>query len=345
MSSLKKEGKYIYIYYRDKTGKQHHQSLKTSSWTVARKIQIDIDNRLALDKFDLYKPSYTMGEAYQLYFNRIAGRKAPRTIETDKRFLGKFIDRFGETAPLQISKDEAEDFISKIYQENSPTTANMAIRHLKSFYNYLIKFNIATENPFNDIRFYKVEPKEIQYFTENEISMILSNANGWLRDWILFAIATGLRLNEIKGISTQDVNLKSRQLKIRVKGNRIEYIPLNQTALKVISHRVKESRDGLIFDEPELSGTVSKKFINLIRKINKNLAENNKKTRISELSFHHLRHTFASLLIQSGVSLQIIKELLRHRNLSTTQIYAHLAPSNLSGASKNIENHLNKFVE
>jgi integrase/recombinase XerD len=330
MSSLRKEGKYIYIYFRDRSGRQYHQSLRTSSWTIAKKIQREIENRLALETFDLDKPNYSLGEVYSLYFHRIAGRKAETTLEIDRRFFKKLVNYFGDDEPADLGQEEAEDFIGKIFTETSPTTTNICIRHLKSIFNYLKSFNVVTENPFTDIPLYKVNHKEVRYFTSTEVATLIKESNGWLNDWIRFGVSSGLRLNEIKNIRSRDINWKTRTLMIRVKGGRPEHIPLNEHAVRVLEERLEKTKSDFLFDEPVYKETVSKRFKKLLDDLDIK----------PDLTFHNLRHTFASLLVQSGVSLQMVKELLNHHNISTTQIYAHLAPENLSKATSHIDQAL-----
>ena len=117
---------------------------------------------------------------------------------------------------------------------------------------------------------------------------------------------------------------------IRVKGGRPEHIPLNEHAVRVLEERLEKTKSDFLFDEPVYKETVSKRFKKLLDDLDIK----------PDLTFHNLRHTFASLLVQSGVSLQMVKELLNHHNISTTQIYAHLAPENLSKATSHIDQAL-----
>ncbi|KYC47842.1 MAG: putative tyrosine recombinase XerC-like protein [Candidatus Methanofastidiosum methylothiophilum] len=331
MSSLKKENKYYYIYYRDKHGRQFHKSLKTSSLTVARKIQKEIDNRLALERFNLYNPLYTLAQAKETYLQKIEGRKAPRTIETEIRLLDKLIKYFSGGSSANITKDEAERFIAQVFSDTSPTTANIAIRELKAIYNYFIKFNIVSENPFVGIPLYKTIEKEIQYFTSGEIETLLKlSGNSWLKNWILFALATGLRRNEIKSIHQENINWKDSLLTVAVKRQKLAYVALNKIALDVLKEQIEKYKQDEVFPEPVFPETVSKKFKRLL--IKSNIKRN--------LTFHNLRHTFASFLIQDGVPIEVIKKMLNHQDIKTTQIYAHLSPGNLASASSVIQNIL-----
>jgi integrase len=149
---------------------------------------------------------------------------------------------------------------------------------------------------------------------------------------IKLLIYTGLRISEALRLEWRDVDFDRRSLYIRdAKSGYNESIPLNETALSVLSEALKHKGDGnLVFPSPE--GKVFNK-INQFWNTVKRLAKLPEVFRL-----HDLRHDFASRLANTGeVSLQMIGRLLRHRSAAMTQRYAHLVDETLRKASEKIK--------
>ena len=145
-----------------------------------------------------------------------------------------------------------------------------------------------------------------------------------------------MRLGELVNMKWSWINLKENQLTIHctdsftTKSKRERIIPINQNLENILVNRLSQvlsiTNDDYVFTRA--SGIklnedfVSKKFKKSVRAAKLN----------DKIHFHTLRHSFASLLVQRGVSLYVVKELLGHEELSTTQIYSHLKQQNLREA-------------
>ena len=149
-------------------------------------------------------------------------------------------------------------------------------------------------------------------------------------DITIFAVNTGLRQMELIKFQWQQINFTDKILILDnqnhiTKEKKVRTIPLNSNALKVLNKRLKTNIEESVFTynkEAMSQDFLSHKFASYVEKAKIN----------SKLNFHSLRHTFASWLVQRGVSIYEVSKLLGHSDIKTTQIYAHLRNEDLRNA-------------
>lgn len=151
-----------------------------------------------------------------------------------------------------------------------------------------------------------------------------------MRPLILLALNTGLRRGELFGLEWNDCTLDGSAPSLVVHGHgaksgRTRHVPLNQSALSTLTDwKAQGTGEGLVFPSPETGG----KFDN----VNSAWRKIAKDAGLTGVKFHDLRHHFASMLVQAGVDLNVVRELLGHADLKLTLRYAHLAPGNKATA-------------
>lgn len=151
-----------------------------------------------------------------------------------------------------------------------------------------------------------------------------------MRPMVLLALNTGLRRGELFGLEWKDCTLDGAAPSLVVHGHgaksgRTRHIPLNQTALDTLTRwKAQGTGEGLVFPSPETGG----KFDN-VNSAWRNIA---KDAKLHGVKFHDLRHTFASQLVQAGIDLNVVRELLGHASLALTLRYAFLRPENTARA-------------
>lgn len=165
----------------------------------------------------------------------------------------------------------------------------------------------------------------IRFLTESEAELLLftlkKRSELW-HDISLFALHTGMRAGEIFSLQAESINLHQRTIALLdTKNNQTRTIPLNDVAFSV-TEKYFGYKTQYLFSETKLL-QASKIFRVAVKEtgLNKGISDNRNK-----VVFHTLRHTFASWLIQRGVSVPVVSYLLGHRDLKTTMRYAHLAP-------------------
>jgi len=178
----------------------------------------------------------------------------------------------------------------------------------------------------------KTPPQKFDHLSISECINLLDNTKGDLHGMILLGLNTGLRFGEIIALTWKNINFGKKELYINksiskrvlgsTKSNRNRYIPMSPQLYEMLKN--KRGKNILIFSENE-------KIIDQSRYC-KLLHKACKQSDLRLIGWHLLRHTFASHLVQKGVPMKAIQELLGHSNISTTMRYAHLGPSDLQYA-------------
>jgi integrase len=185
------------------------------------------------------------------------------------------------------------------------------------------------------ITWLKCPPPKTGYLSPDECTMLLANAEGVVREMILTALRTGMRLGELKGLQWSSIDWHNRTITVRhsrcdltkeldsTKSNRERHIPMDIDVERMLFGRKQHT--GYVFVD-----TAGQPFNNdrLIRRLEVEC----KKAGLRKIGWHALRHTFASHLAMKGVPLNMVQQLLGHSTITTTMRYAHLAPSMLRTA-------------
>ena len=164
-----------------------------------------------------------------------------------------------------------------------------------------------------------------RWLTLEEEYRLLQAALPWLRELLVFAIHTGMRMGEIVSLTWAGVDLTRRSITVfRSKNGERRTIPANQTVLDLLGKRqaIRQSVTDLVFHSQTgtpLDGS------NIRRCLNSAL----KTAKVHDLHFHDLRHTFATRMVQAGVDLYKVQRLLGHKSPVMTQRYAHHYPESL----------------
>lgn len=207
----------------------------------------------------------------------------------------------------------------------------------------LVCLNIAKKNGYisNAVSYtlpkLKIVEVEKDYLNNQELQELLNNNdNQDLKDIILFTFLTGLRLNEVTNLTRADINLESKFLTLNnkthvTKSKRIRTVPLTNTALEIISRRLQYNDNDFIFTYKGKAWQPITLQYNF-KQLSKKTFGNNK-----QISFHSLRHSFASNLAISNIPIYTISNFLGHANISTTQKYSHLSNEHLRNSINMID--------
>ena len=267
--------------------------------------------------------SITLANFLDEYIEFSKVNKARRATEMDHRGLNALLRVLGNRKISSFSVGDIEKFKTLRLNDVSKTSVNIELRTCKAAFNVAMKWNYIDKNPFTHVKLFKVPQKGREYLNTEEVKALLQNIpQSWFYDIILFALNTGCRKGEIVNLKWEDVDLKRKEIFIRhaesftVKGGNERVIPMNNLVYDIVSNKPRSS-DFVLTNaggNKLCSHYIWKRFKKII--IN---AELNPK-----FHFHHLRHTFATTLIQQGVPIYEVQKLLGHSKVSTTEIYAHM---------------------
>ncbi len=207
------------------------------------------------------------------------------------------------------------------------------IASIKSFYKYLtVKANLLEENPVQDLDSPKIPKTLPRYLSLAESERLLSSVDSRnrARDYCILCIFLncGLRISEIVGLNITDI--RSDHLRVVGKGNKERVVYLNDATAAAIN-------DYLIVRKTKAAVDRSALFLsNRNTRISREAVHNMVKKSLlragldaSKYSAHKLRHTAATLMLQNGVDVRTLQELLGHEHLNTTQIYTHVDNADL----------------
>ena len=237
-----------------------------------------------------------------------------------------------------LQEDHINQYISFLFQRKMRSSSvNRKISSIKSFYIFLVKRNFVKNSPLNDL----VTPKQEKYLPESmseaEVDKLLNSPDvsnkieNRDKAMIEMLYATGMRISELVNLKMTDVDMKRCVVKVFGKGSKERLVPFGETALDSLRSYLNE-REQSSSKEIFLSNRGKKMTrVAFWQRVKIYLIRENLKNSISP---HTLRHAFATHLLNRGADLRSVQLLLGHSDLSTTQIYTHIAKQRLSDVLK-----------
>jgi len=278
---------------------------------------------------------------YQDYleYQRQYSKNTIVSYTTDINNLINFLNQEELGDLLYISNRIAKFYVTHLYNQYSPKSILRKISAVRSLYDFLIEEDIISFNPFEFVVLPKVNRKLPKFIYPREMIEFLDNIDTskalGKRNKAIFEVlyASGLRVQELVDIKIQNVDYLNKTLLIHGKGNKERVVPIHDTAIHTIQDYLLNARPELAIRNNESvdslflnfrGGKISNRGVNLI--LEKELEHQASTLKISPHSF---RHSFATHLINNGVDLRVVQELLGHVSLSTTQIYTRVSKEKL----------------
>lgn len=278
----------------------------------------------------------------QNYLAYLDGVKAvsPLTKEAyarDLRLWTEYLAGVGQDV-LKAGRAEASGFLTTLGKRGlASSSVNRMLSCLRGFYRYCLRLNLKADHPFTGVRGLKRSRHLPTFLFEKEVGRLLQAVNGQgfqgYRDRALLEVmyATGCRVSEICSLTTQALETPGGEARAAVrvtgKGRKVRTVFLTSSALKAL-HDYLAVRSSRL---PAGNETESHLFLNAhggplgprgVAKILDRLAV--KAGIAKHISPHTVRHTFATHLLEEGLDIRVVQELLGHSRLETTQIYTHL---------------------
>lgn len=230
----------------------------------------------------------------------------------------------------------------KDVRSNETATRARKTSALKQFYNYLSnKAKIIDQNPLKDLELPRVKNKLPVFLSlEDSIKLLESIDSKYKeRDYciIVLFLNCGMRLSELVGLNISDYSRDNKTLRVLGKGNKQRIIYLNQSCIEALNQYLDFSRPNeTAKDNNAIFLSANKTRINK-RRVQQIVEENLKRAGLSNLGVttHKLRHTAATLMYQHGnVDTLVLRDILGHKSIATTEIYTHLSDDNMRQAAE-----------
>lgn len=298
---------------------------------VAQLVLADIKSRVERQKWGLPSgPEKKTTEFIDEFLTHIKADKSPKTAAWYEHKLLRFAKFIGQKSLSRVLPKDIADFKIERLKEAKAATVAGDLRTLNLFFNQAIKWGRLERNPCRSVSKPRMIAKNPPGFlSKNEVGALLKTAkDSPIYPMVATALYAGLRFEELTRLEWQDINFEQGLISVKskeeghTKSHRARSIPLHPALRSVFN--VWKRKKGYCFEADGKKRTYS-----AYRALFKSVA---KGAGLGTLGWHTLRHTFASHLVMAGVDLATVKELLGHSSITTTMIYAHLAPEHLRGA-------------
>ena len=259
------------------------------------------------------------------------GGKSDKTFTNYRSHINRFLNFYAEDVEInKLSENQIIDYIKKEYIDlnRCGSSLNVGICSIKFLYS--VCFNKKLNNdllPSSKLK------RKIPTIISKDLFLKIFNEENCLKYkcWLLLAFCSGLRVSEVATLRIENIFPKEHKLKVLGKGNKERYTILPDITIKFLRLYCKEqhitSKHGYLFDGQANDCLNNKSIINYFCTIKKayNLDSN--------ISFHTLRHSFATYYLMNGGNIITLKSMLGHTHLDTTNTYLHIAQNfnNLEG--------------
>ena len=271
---------------------------------VKRKVRKMTFNELATEYLENYAK-----------INNLSWKRVGTCLNALKRFFGACY--LSDVSPYLIEKYKAK----RLNDALMTSSVNRELSVLKRAFNLGITWEMAEQNPVQKVRFLRQpEPRE-RVLTEEEERRLLEASSEHLKPIICMALQTGMRKSEIANLRWEEVDLETREIEVvKTKSGRKRTIPISSDLFKVLAElEGTRQSNGFVFQYRDPK-TGRSRHVVFFRTAFEHAC---RRAGIKGLTFHDLRHTFASRLVRKGVDLITIKDLLGHSSVRTTERYSH----------------------
>ncbi|MEN3364189.1 MAG: integrase/recombinase XerD [Burkholderiales bacterium] len=235
------------------------------------------------------------------------------------------------------AKVDLDAYFAARHESTKPASANRRLAVLKRFYQLLLRQNRISVDPCLKMKSAKQAPRLPKTLSETQVEALLAapdvNTPLGLRDRTMVELmyASGLRVSELVLLKTIELGMNEGVLRVTGKGNKTRLVPFGEEARAWIERYLKEGRpvilNGQIADALFVTargGAMTRQMFWTLIKKHALKADIN-----APLSPHTMRHAFATHLLNHGADLRVVQLLLGHADISTTQIYTHVARERL----------------
>jgi site-specific recombinase XerD len=231
------------------------------------------------------------------------------------RLYQTVLDEMVEFWPGETPRKAMTAYVNSL--NNKPGTIKVKSVICRRFWNWMVKNDYCKSNPTNHIEGVKVNDSRTRFLSTDEIGAIIEHSSPTMRVIIEVAIFTGLRRSTVLGLKWDDVDLDQMLITTKTKGNVIARIPITEKLAIVLLAYRSLSSSAYLFPNKKGTGPLDSNALIEFRATCNKLG-------MKDVCFHTLRHSFASHFLKATGNIYLLKEMLGHASISTTQRYAHI---------------------
>ena len=274
-----------------------------------------------------------------IHYLKVERQLSAHTLSSYQRDLTQAIEYFTELDDRsdekieswqQINSHQYRAYVARQHRKNlSGKTIQRQLSSLRRLYEYLIKEQLASNNPLKGISAPKSGRKLPKAPDIEQLEQLFHEVDSdplRVRDRAMFELfySSGLRLSELTNIDCIDIKLQEHQLRVLGKGSKERELPIGKKAIQALKLWLKIRGELAKADEQAM----------FVSRFGTRISQRGVQQRLEKMAIdqglpihlhpHMLRHAFASHLLESSGDLRAVQELLGHADISTTQIYTHL---------------------
>jgi integrase/recombinase XerD len=314
-------------------------------------------------KVNISLPSYSLREAVDFVVNvKRAKNLKERTIRdyiTNMEYFIQWVEeRYGEINADDVTIDMLREYVvwcanEKEYYEGhpfkstpdihglSPASVNVRIRVLRTFFSVMYQEDIISRNPASNLSLMRQDVDTVEPLTEDELRRLLRAPDqryfAQFRDYVIMTliIDTGMRLNEICALEKSEVDFKAKLIKLpaaKNKNRKSRILPISTETARLLKQVIIEGEQH--FDTPYVFTTNYGEQLSE-KTIQKAMTKYAEKAKIGkQVSPHVLRHNFATMAAESGMSVFHLQKLMGHADIVTTRKYVQLSEESIAEQHK-----------
>jgi len=273
---------------------------------------------------------------------------APSTLRAYRREVTTLIDFLHEeravTEPEGVDAATIRSYLAHLHQRRlAARSIERALAAVRTYFRFLVSEGVVASSPAEAVphpRTPRHNPEVVDRYAIEELLESLPETAAGRRDRVALELlyGSGLRVGELVAIDLADIHLRQRMLRVRGKGRRERLVPFGRQAAEAIRHYLpdrarwqkKQPGGGHALLVNQRGGRLSDRSVRRIL-----TAAVRRTTQLHHLHPHALRHAFATHLLEAGMDLRAIQELLGHSSLSTTQVYTNVDLAHLMSVYRN----------
>lgn len=281
-------------------------------------------------------PKISLGEFSEKYMVFAKANKA--SWDRDAGMLKHIQTFFGDRDLTDVTPMEVEEY--KAYRSSlvEKSTVNRELGLLKHMFNLAIAWDLYPKaNPLRKVKFFREDNVPLRTLSIEEEERFLGCASPCIQDIARFALNTGMRIGEIFKLRWDQVDSEQGIIAVfATKTGKIRKVPTNEVTERILQYWKLGRRNEYVFYNHETGKPLCD--------LKAGFSQACKKAEISGVTWHTLRHTFASRLVNRGTDIVTVKELLGHSTVTVTMRYAHTNMDSKRDAVQNLTSKCDKSV-
>lgn len=275
------------------------------------------------------------------YYLKVTRGLSPNSISSYVTDLVEYVEflvkNYSIKDPNQITKQHIRNFIARLKRKhNTPASISRKMSAIRSFHKYLLLEKLVDANVSLGVSLPKKEKKLPTVLSVEEVDALMIAADGdeplEIRNKAMLELlyGSGLRISELLELKLSDLHIHMGFLNILGKGNKERIVPIGAEGTYALTRYLDKARPYLkktpgdvVFVNSRGNAMSRVGFYKVLKTLSVRAG------LMKDISPHTLRHSFASHLLENGVDLRVVQELLGHEDISTTQVYTHITKKQL----------------